>query len=189
VRRLAIVALLVVFAAPAAAQKVYIDYDKDYDFKKVKTFGWAEQSETSLEKTYPLVHSRIVNSIEHHLTQGGLIETDQNPDVYVTYHTNSKEELQLNTSSYGYGYPGGWYTSPYWGGGWGMSGATTTVTSYTRGTLIIDIWDAHEKKMIWRGSMERVISDNPDKLGKQIEKALQKMVKKWQKMYKPAQQE
>ena len=54
--------------------------------------------ETSVIDSSPLMHSRIVNSIEYHLTQRDMTEVRENPDVYVTYHTNEKEEMQLHTS-------------------------------------------------------------------------------------------
>ena len=41
-------ALLV--AGPAFAQKVYIDYDADYDFSSINTFKWAKTEETSVER-------------------------------------------------------------------------------------------------------------------------------------------
>ncbi len=48
---------LVLFAAPAFAQKITIDYDHDYDFDKVKTFAYVETNDTnskdSLEEAIP----------------------------------------------------------------------------------------------------------------------------------------
>ena len=40
--------LLLLAAAPAAAQKVNIDYDKETDFTKFKTFAWKATPEVSL---------------------------------------------------------------------------------------------------------------------------------------------
>ena len=56
------------------------------------------------------------------------------------------------------------------------------ITYYERGTLIIDIWDAKKKQAIWRGSAEAVIKQNPQKAAKQIDKSIDKMVKRYQKM-------
>ena len=130
------------------------------------------------------MHSRVNNSIEYHLTEGGLVEDTENPDVYVTYHTRTREEVQLHTSSMGYGYGGGWGWDPYWGGMGGMGGGSSTTTSHTyeRGSLIIDIWDAKKKEAIWRGTAEAVVKDNPQRAAKQIDKALIKIVKRFDKM-------
>jgi hypothetical protein len=186
--RVFVVAALLLMAAPAFAQKVYIDYDKDYDFDSTETFAWAKTSETSVEDVNPLMHSRIVNAIEHYLTMGQLREVESDPDLYVTYHTSTKENLSLNTTSFGYGYPGGWYGGYYGGygyGGMGMGSTSTTVSTYETGTLVVDAWDPRTEKLVWRGTATNVtVSDNPDKMMKRIDKSLSKIVKKWQDLKK-----
>lgn len=190
-----VLATFTLMAAPAFGQKIYIDYDKDYDWSTIKTYAWKVTTETSVQKANPLLHSRIVNGIEHYITLGGLTEVDSDPDIYVTYHGSSKEELSVNTSSYGVGYPGGWGYGSYGGyGGYyghhygGMYGtASTTVTSYRVGTLVIDAWDADTQELIWRGmAADIVLTENPTKMAKKIDKALKKMVDKWQKVKKRA---
>ena len=173
-------ALLV--AGPAFAQKVYIDYDKDYK-KPVHTFKWAETKETSLESTNSLMHSRIINAIQHYIHEVGVREVAENPDVYVTYHVSTANRQQLNTTSWGYGYPAGWAWNPYWGNAWGMGmgTSTTTVSTYTDGTLIIDVWDAESKMLIWRGTATATLKQKPEKQAKQLDKALQKMMHAWNK--------
>ena len=185
--RLLLVLILILASTPAFAVKVFIDHDTKYDFASIKTFAWAPTPDTSVEASNPLMHSRIVNAIEHYITMGGTREVTENPDVYVTYHTDSKEEMQLNTSSYGYGSPGGWGWGGYgYGAGWGgasMGASTTSVSTYEVGTLIIDVWDADAKELIWRGTATNIyISANPDKMMKKIDKALAKIVKKGQKL-------
>lgn len=189
---LLVVAILL--AGPAFAQKIYIDYDKNYDASHIKTFAWVNTSETSLESSNPLLHSRIVNAIEHYIAQSGVREVEANPDVNVTYHASAKEELSVNTTDWGYGYPGGWgygryggyggYYGRYYGGAWGGYGgsSTTTVSTYQVGTLVIDIWDAETQELIWRGMAANItVTPNPAKMEKRIDKALQKMVRKWEK--------
>jgi len=188
-RRIVSTLALILFATPVLAQKIYIDYDKNADFGSFKTFAWAETAETSLEDISPFMHSRIVNAIQYYITEGGLIEDDSDPDLFVTYHTDSKNEVRINTDSFGYGYGGGYYRNPYWGGygGYGgMGSTTTTVTEFTRGTLIVDIWDARSKELVWRGAAEAVITEKPDAQAKQIDKMLAKMVKKWHSMKRKA---
>ena len=181
--RVFVVLALFVMAGPAFAQKVFVDYDEEYDLDGVKTFSWAKTSETSVEDGDPLMHSRIVNAIEHYLTAAGLVEVESNPDVYVTYHTNTKENMSLNTTSFGYGYPGSMYWGGYGGyyGGWGggMGSSSTTVTTYETGTLVVDAWDAESKNLVWRGTaVDIMITPNSEKMMKRIDKALAKIVKK-----------
>ena len=67
------------------------------------------------------------------------------------------------------GFGGGWR----WGGGFGD--ATTSVDTYKVGTLVIDMFDAHTKKLIWRGSSSDTLSDKSDKNIKNLDKGVQKM--------------
>jgi hypothetical protein len=169
---------LTLAALPALAQEVHIDYDRMARFTTYKTFGWSDSPETSLRETSDMMHERIKKTIIDTFAAGRLNYVTSDPDLLVTYHTSSREDFQVNTASFGYGYPGSWGWDPYWGG----SFSTTTVTPYTRGTLIIDVWDAKEKMLIWRGSATAVVSNNPEKNAKKIDKSVKKIAKKWQKM-------
>lgn len=172
--------VLVAVAVPAAAQKVYVDYDRNADFSTYRSFAWAETPPTSLEANFPLAHSFIKNSIELELTGAGLIEDLDDPDLYVTYHTASKESLQLMVTAYGYSYGPGWGWDPYWGTA--MLTGSAQVNTYKKGTLIIDIWDARTKLALWRGTASDVISEDPEKALRQIDKAITKIVKKYRTM-------
>jgi hypothetical protein len=178
--------VLLMMAGPAFAVKAYIDYDTEFDSTGKDTFAWAPTSETSLANTDPLLHSRIVNGIEYYLTMSGKHEVETDPALYVTYHTNTQEKVNINTSSYGYGYPGSWggyYGRGYYGGGMGTS--STTVSSYELGTLVVDVWDAETKKLIWRGTANNItITQNPEKMKKKLDKALKKMLDTWEKIKK-----
>ncbi len=178
VARAIVVALLA--TAPSYAAKVYIDYDDNYS-KKVKSFKWVQPEEFEED---PLMHQRVVNAIKHYLTDRGLTEVESDPDIYITYHSDSKEQVNINTSHFGYGYPSGWYGGYHGGYHGGMGSSTTTVSTWTIGTLIIDAWDAETEKLIWRGMAEETVSKNPQKNEKKINKAVDKLFKKWDKIKK-----
>jgi len=51
------------------------------------------------------------------------------------------------------------------------------------GTLVVDAWDAETKELVWRGTATNItVVDNPDKMQKKVDSALEKIVKKWQSM-------
>ena len=178
------VGTVVLLASPALAQKVYIDYDRAYDFDAVETFAWQATPDTSLAESSPLMHSRVVNGIEHHLTMAGIREAESDPDVYVTYHTSIERELAIHTTDFGYGYPGGWYRGGYYGHyAVGVGTTTSTVHTYDVGTLVVDVWDAETNELVWRGMADNItIVDSPDKMAKKLDKALKKIVKKSRKL-------
>ena len=59
----------------------------------------------------------------------------------------------------------------------GNGNATTTVSEYLVGTLVVDIFDAKTKSLLFRGTASDEISDKPEKNIKKIDKAANKMFK------------
>ncbi len=170
--------LLLAVAAWAAcsSRKVNIDYDRAADFSKYKTFAWHE-ADNSLAQEDPLSHDRIMAAVDRQLGAKGFQKVDSNPEVYVTYHGEEKEQTTLDTTHMGYGYADDWY----WDGGGmgGMGSSTTTVRSYQVGTLIVDLWDAQTKKLIWRGVGSDTLSDNPQNNAQKIDKVTEDMFKRY----------
>ena len=155
--------------APAFAQKITIDYAKEFDFDKVKTFVYNLTEDTNSKD--PLMDGRIKDAIIAQLKEGGLTQVEADPDIYVTYHISTKNDTVYDTMSMGYGGFGlGW-------GGWGggMATSTTTTMTYTEGTLIVDAYDSTDKKMVWRGTGTVTLKQDPEKVTKQINKTVTKM--------------
>jgi hypothetical protein len=176
------VCLLLALAAAANAQKVYIDYDKQVDLSKYKTFQMATTGQDDLSGVSPLAHQHVIDKLRQTISAGGrLTETQTDPDLYVTYHVTSKEETNVSTMGYGYGYGPGWGGGYYWGGG-GWMGSTTTVNTYTVGTLLFDVYDAETKHAVWRGIASATVPSNPQKGIKKIDKAIDKLAAKWADM-------
>ena len=174
--RLGSMIALMLFAAPAFAQKIAIDYAHDYDFDKVKTFAYVETKDTNSKDQ--LMDGRIKDAIIKELTEGGLQQVDSDPDLFITYHLTTKEDTVLSTTGMGYGgYGRGW-------GGWGggMSTSTTTVSTYTVGTLIVDAYEPADKNLVWRGTGTVTLKAKPEKRTQQINKIMTKMGAKWDKI-------
>jgi opacity protein-like surface antigen len=184
-KSLAAALLFSTLAWSAQAQKPAIQWNKDYDFNAVETFAWQDTPDTSLETQNPFMHSLIKNTLEAELAESGLTEVDANPDVYVNYHASSTTEVQLRSDSYGYGFGG------YGMGGWGYYGmgsvgtvsTTTRAVEYQRGTLVVDIWDAAKKELVWRGEVTDTLPDNPQKAEKLVVKAIGKMTDQGRKLW------
>ena len=173
-RTLALAAALCLLAAPGFAQKVTVDWDKDYDFESIKTYMWVEPQETPVS---PLMQQRVEEAIKYNLAMRGIERVDKDPDVYITYHSDSRNETVINTSHYGMGYGPGW-------GSWGMGGmgsSTSRSHTYTKGTLIFDVWSAKTKNMIYRGTITDTVSDKPEKNEKKINKGAEKLFKEFDK--------
>ncbi len=183
-RHLGIALVALGFAVPTAAQKVHVDYDRTVDFERYRTFAWGPTLDASpnLNDTAPLAHAWIKNGMEYYLTTVGLVEDEDNPDLRVTYYADEREIVKFDTLHAGYHYGPGWYPSPFWGMGWGAS--STTTTSYDKGSLVIDIWDVEQDRVVWRGVAVDTIKEQPEKMVKQIDRAIEKITRKFEKMYR-----
>ena len=58
-----------------------------------------------------------------------------------------------------------------------MGSATTTESEYTIGTLVVDIFDAKSKQLMFRGTAQDELSDKPEKNQKKLAKASDKIFK------------
>jgi len=58
-----------------------------------------------------------------------------------------------------------------------MGSSSTTVSEYTVGTLVVDIFDAKSKELLFRGTASDELSDKVEKNQKKLAKASDKMFK------------
>ena len=171
------------FSVSVQAAKPHIQWDQNYDFDSVQTYQWRD-TDSPLAENNPLMHENVLADIEAQLTDAGLTRAEDDPDVYVTYHTSTTENVRLESDAWGYGFGG--YGTPAWGA-WGYEwngpvSTTTDVVTYDTGTLVVDIWDAEQQKLVWRASYSKVFSDNPAKAEKQVAAAIESMGKRWRKL-------
>lgn len=162
-----ILLLSFIFLGACSSITVKSDYDKEADFSKYKTFeyyGWAEESDKILNR---FDKERIESAFGDEFDKRGLKYVKDGGDMVVslyivvdqktstTAHTNHN-----NMGGYGYG-GGGWYGG-YGGMGMGSSTTTYSESDYLVGTLVVDIFDKAEKKMIWQSVGSKTVDDNPN---------------------------
>ena len=146
--------LALVVATPSIAQKISIDYASDFDFESAKTFTYVAPTES--KSGDPLMDQRIEAAVLREMRDGRLTQVDSGGDLNVTWGVTSKDNTVFNTTHMGYGgYGAGWRgygRYGYRGYGVGMGTSTTTASTYTKGTLIIDAYEPGENKLVWRGT-------------------------------------
>jgi len=158
------IAIFFALTAAALAQQVKTDYDHDAKFGQYKTYSWEK-----VQTRDPLLVDRIKDAVNGALTAKGWTQVDSGSDVCVVAMEITQNQQTLNTFYDGFG--GGWR----WRGGGGFGDATTTTETYQVGTLVVDLFDAKAKNLIWRGSSSDTLSNNPDKNTKNLDKGVQKM--------------
>ena len=162
---------------PAArgAQKIKVEYNKDLDFSKFKTFAWGHHDAVSR----PTLALAIAGAIEEELTKRGLHKVESNPDLFIQMYGAVDSDMNVSYSDPLYMGMGG---IPPFGTAfvmWGyMPGGTTAVTVH-KGQLVVDVIDANQKKLVWRGMATEKLSDKKEKLIKQVNTAVEKMFQQY----------
>lgn len=161
------------FIAACSSVDVRTDYDHGLDFSRYSTYFWKSLPETP----NPLMKDRIVAAVDRQLRSKGWRKVaEEHADTAIVAQVTSHRDQRVNTY---YGNRGpGWYGPGV--GMWGGAGmATSTVSSYTVGTLVIDLFDVKAKKAIWRGTASGIVSDNPEENRKALDEGVREMFAKF----------
>jgi len=123
-----------------ATTQISTDHDPRADFADYKTF--AVQSGQVLRNGRvdahdTLMRDRIDGALETGFQAKGLETAKQNPDLIVTYTAGAQTYVGTDT---GYGDDGYGFGGPYGDGPY----------EFQEGSLLIDVIDAHTKKLVWR---------------------------------------
>jgi hypothetical protein len=168
-----LVLLAVLALAGCSTMTVSTDYDRAASFTAYKTFDFIPAPEVK----NPLIRARIEDAITKQLEAKGLKRSTDNPELLIAGHAKLSSETHFDTTSYGYGM-GGW-GGGYWGGygGMGMGSSTTVAREVPVGTLIIDLVDAKEKKLVWQAVASDTIDTgaSADARDYKINKAMEKI--------------
>jgi hypothetical protein len=146
--------------------------ERENDFARYRTYNWApaealETGDPRLDNN-PFFHERIQGDVEKQLATRGFEKTASGaPDVLVHYHASVGQRIDVNSIDRE---SGNCYDAhdcrPY---------------VYEAGTLLIDFVDGRTNKLVWRGwaqdSVDGVI-DNQDRLAKQINQAVTRMMER-----------
>jgi hypothetical protein len=161
-----IVVLVLLSLAPmkALAQKTNVDWDHAVtDFSKYKTYQWVKPLRPTQN---PLMDERIVAAVDAQLADKGLRKVESGGDLLVTYNAGMKQERSAMTSGMG---------------GWRMGGGMGRIDPVIEniGTLVLDLSDGQQKKLIWRGVASDTLSDKSEKNTKTLNKAIEKLFKQY----------
>jgi hypothetical protein len=162
-----VLALGLLAAQGARAQKVTVEFDQNLDFGKYKTFslGKGELNSRNPALNSELIKEQIDADIVRDLTARGLTQVKgPGADLHVVYHFGSARKTEVEA------YPAGWY-------GWGTRYVRVP---YAEGTLVIDLRDPATRSLVWR-AISSEDKEDPTK----IQAKLDDMVKKSMEKYPP----
>jgi len=177
---LLMIVFLLLGVSSAVAQDIRYDFDKDKDFSTFKTYKWVAIK--GAEMPDELTQKALTNAIDAQLAAKGLTKTDSDDaDLYVGYQTALGQEKEFTSYNTGWGY------GPGWGGGWYGYGGMSTTTTYGStstvyvGQLDLSMYDPAAKQLVWRGTASKTLDPKakPEKKQKNINKAVEKLLKKY----------
>ena len=135
-------------------------------FAQYHTYAWGSDNANQVKDS--ILAQVAQQDIDTAMQAKGLqkVEESQNPDLLLTASGGMKQQTS--------------YTA------WGMRGIGGGMGSITPeqkvgGTLIVDLYDAKAKSLVWRGIGQDTLSNNGDKNQQEVGKAVQKMFKQWPK--------
>ncbi len=179
-------ALFLIAVTAAFGMSVKSDYEKNYDFSKLRTFAFkTDRASNDPLSTNTLEAGRIQNALVAQLEANGFSQSAQNPDFIVAFYSRSKQKTQVQSSGFGPGFGMG----PGFGWGYGIPGRgrwrwgygpDIWTTNYTQGCVMADVIDPRTNEVVWRGVVSDTIK-GIDQSEKQTDQAAKDLVQKFLK--------
>jgi hypothetical protein len=151
-------------SAVALGQTVSVNYNKSQDFSQYHTYTWASNNANQIQNS--ILAQQAQSDINTAMQGKGLqmVQESQNPDLILL--ASGGMQQQTSYSAWGMRGIGG-----------GMGGITPQQNVI--GTLIVDLYDAKNKSLLWRGIAQNTLSTNGSKNSQMVTKAVQKMFKQY----------
>jgi len=149
-------ALLAMLAPPAGEQKVEVSFDRSVDFSRFRSYALLESKNPSKMK---VCHQTILDTIQVSLAMRGLLPVyeGEQPDLLIVYNAGIKEEVSIQQGIF----------SP------NSSGLVPLIEHPE--TLIVDLVDAKNNRLVWRGIATNTLVPDYSKAEKKAETATRKM--------------
>jgi len=164
----------------AMAQDVRYNFASEFNFGGAKTYKWGTSG--AEEKLDQLTDQQLRAAIDTQMNKKGFSKVERGQtDLLLVYEPSVKHEKQITVYNNNWGFGGGWGRGWRRGYGPGMGmGMTTAQTSTIRvGEVALDIYDAKDEKLVWRGIASKTLDPNmkPDKWQKTIQSGAAKLLK------------
>jgi Domain of unknown function (DUF4136) len=172
---------------------VQVDTTKATPFDGYRRYAWVKPDiQTNQDRNpllnSPLITARVEQAVDQAMQERGVTRDEKNPDFYLCYHEYVAKETRTVANPPAPGYFGYRPYSAVWYGGrlvpisysyWAQPWNTGYHTEhYEDGTLVLDVIDARSNQLLWRGSVEKPVSD-PAGLSQQMAREARDIVRKF----------
>jgi hypothetical protein len=170
-RLVPIAILALALAGCASIPAVQTDHDPAVDFSRYQTYSWREKPTDGTALTMQRIVTRIDEQLQ---AKGWRLAPADSADIALAAHVATHQEHRLDTFYDGPMWTGwGWYGPWAWGPPMGYQ--RTRVTSYTVGTLVVDMFDTQTKRAVWSSVAEGTVPSKPEQVNQKIDQAVAKM--------------
>jgi hypothetical protein len=165
--RVALCALIVCITSTiAVGQQVSVNYNHSQSFSQFHTYAWGSDNANKIQNS--ILAQVAVQDIDSALQGKGFqkVEENQNPDLLVTANGGMKEQTSYSAM-----------------GMRGIGGGMGSITPEQNvvGTMVVDLYDAKNQSLVWRGLAQDTLNNNGNKNQQMVQKAITKMFKQWPK--------
>jgi len=139
----------------ACATTANVDYREDYDFSiihEIRIVPPARPGNADTRINSPLVEERIRKAITEVLTAKGYGIVENNADANLAWQVSTRAGVESYDSGFSVGF-GTFQRHSAVGVGYGFPGYDAD--SYDEGVLTVDILNAADNTLLWRGSSSR----------------------------------
>jgi len=143
-------------------------WDKNADFSKYRTYAWAPVGATSR----PLLAIEVRADVDAELAKKGLTIDTDHPDLIVHAYGSVDSESSIPVSDPTYAASGSRPTDvvTMW-----SNPSVGSVSSVSKGTLVIDISDTSRRQSVWRAIAKGSLKEKSSELQKQVQKSVTRM--------------
>jgi hypothetical protein len=162
--RLVLLVSVICLTTIAVSQQVSVNFNRSQSFSQFRTYTWGSNNANQVEDS--ILAQVAVQDIDSALQGKGWqkVLESENPSVIVTANGGLKQ--QTSYSAWGMRGIGG-----------GMGGITPEQNVV--GTLVVDLYDAKNQSLVWRGIAQNTLNNNGNKNQQMVLKAVTKMFKQW----------
>jgi hypothetical protein len=167
--------LLSLMACKTVPVDVRYNFDRVADFSKFKTYKWVNLKDAAKIDDFRDKH--IKDLVDAELARKGMDKTDvDTADLYLGYQAGVDTQRQFTSYKTDWGYGSGWAKGSWYSGVGGMVTEQAEVISI--GQLAVDMYDAANHTLVWRGVASKTIdpSATPEKQQKNLAKAVAKLL-------------
>jgi len=173
--------VLVTLLAGCASMEVTTEHDTAFNFSSLRTYDWLPNPQEyfgSSKVDKSVLEARITSAVDRELAAKKYVKiTSGTPDFQVRYHAITGMDMQIeNVSGGSQGMSGDWNDQRL--GFYRRGGGKSATYSWDKGTLLLDMVNPENKKIIWIGTAAAKIDlqDSAEKKEERINRAVSKLL-------------